>query len=71
MKTIPAIRAKYARAAQTINSRMARKHTDYSDDGGKIKGLVSRPPEAPIDRTVFGDLTEMYEYKRPWQRRVR
>ena len=71
MKTIPAIRAKYARAAQTINSRMARKHTDYCDAGNKISGVVYEPPSPIIDRTLFGDLTEMYEYKRPWQRRVR
>jgi hypothetical protein len=71
MKTIPAIRAKYARAAQTINSRMARKHTDFNDAGGKIAGIVYEPPKPEIDRTLFGDLSEMYEYKRPWQRRVR
>lgn len=71
MATIPSTRAKWERKAQAWNSKQFKKRSDFTDDGGKIKGLVSRPPEPPIDRTIFGDLSEMFEWKRPWQRRVR
>jgi hypothetical protein len=71
MATITGTRAKWERKAQAWNSKQFKKHSDFSDDGGKCKGLIAPRVEPPEDRTLFGDLSEMYEYKRPWQRRVR